>query len=83
MSEPEDARTPAWGSPEPEPQRPALGRPAGGRELVCPICGGGSFREEEGRMDTMWGMGSHKFTIRICSRCGHTMFFYQGSGMPM
>lgn len=80
---PEDV--PVWGSPEPEPEphRPTPGRSAGDREVVCSLCGGGSFREEEGRMDTLWGMASHKFTIRICERCGHTLFFYQGAGMPM
>jgi len=34
-------------------------------------------------MQTRWGMGSHVFTVRICSRCGHSLLFYQSGGMAI
>lgn len=72
---------PAWGSPEPDRQEPVLGQPSSAPELTCPVCSGVSFTEEEGRMQTRWGMGSHIFTIRVCDTCRHTLFFHQGGGM--
>lgn len=71
---------PPWGSPDQEPARPVLGDTPPPVELRCPVCSGTSFDEEEGRMQTRWGMGSHIFTIRICHRCKHALFFYQRGG---
>lgn len=68
----------------PGPRAAAAGRPGPGQGggLRCPGCGHGDFREEEGRMSTMWGMASHTVTIRICERCQHALFFHQGAGFP-
>ncbi|GAB2604816.1 hypothetical protein [Pseudactinotalea suaedae] len=72
---------PPWGSPEPDRQEPVLGQPDPVPALTCPACSGVSFSEEEGRMQTRWGMGSHIFTIRVCNRCRHALLFHQGGGM--
>ena len=72
---------PPWGSPDNQPAHPPSD---GGPALValrCPMCSGTSFDEEEGRMQTRWGMGAHIFTIQVCRRCSHTLFFRQGAGM--
>ena len=78
---------PAWGSPPPEPtradqQQPVLGRPRPGSGVTCPLCGGGSFREEEGKVETRWAMGHHILTMKVCQGCSHVLFFYQGGGSP-
>ena len=79
---PQDAPVPPWGSPEPSvPVQHSQEPQSGG--LTCPVCGGTSFRQEEGRMQNRWGMGSHIFTIRICDRCSHSLIFHQGSGMAI
>jgi len=78
---------PPWGSPEPDRAEPVdhpnqrAGRPSHVPELTCPVCSGVSFSEEEGRMQTRWGMGSHIFTIQVCNRCSHALLFHQGGGM--
>lgn len=51
--------------------------------LRCPVCRGVHFREEEGRLQTRWGMGSHILTMKICRRCGNVLFFYDTSGFAM
>lgn len=79
---PQDASVPPWGSPEPPAPAQQDREPPGGG-LTCPVCGGGSFRQEEGRLQTRWGMGSHIFTIRICDRCSHSLLFYQSGGMAI
>jgi uncharacterized protein len=38
--------------------------------LVCPLCHGTEFDQEEGRMDSRWGLTSHKLVLKICQRCG-------------
>ena len=78
----EDA--PPWGSPgaEPPPQ-PVLGLEQPSSELVCPVCRGSSFRDEEGRLQTRWGMSSHVLTMKVCDRCSYVLLFHQGSGMAM
>ena len=32
----------------------------------CPLCGGLEFEEEQGRMDSRWGITSHKLVLHIC-----------------
>ncbi len=51
--------------------------PAGGK-LMCPLCKGDRFDEEEGRMDSKWGFTSHKMQILICSQYRFTMLFSEG-----
>lgn len=71
---------PAWGSPEPEPQQPVVSHPSPGRGLTCPVCSGVSFTEEEGKIETRWGMSKHVLTMKVCQGCGHVLFFYQAGG---
>lgn len=66
---------PAWGSPEPERAQPAPPDPSSAHELVCPVCQGTSFTEEEGRIETRWGMSNHVLTMRVCQRCSYVLFF--------
>ncbi|WP_420113893.1 hypothetical protein [Pseudactinotalea sp.] len=66
---------PPWGSPDSSPTpRSAPDRV----ELQCPVCNGTSFREEEGKVETRWGMSKHVLTMRVCQSCAHVLFFYQG-----
>ncbi len=85
MSQPYDeGSVPPWGSADhrPEASRPPVpGEPQGRRELICAVCGGADFAEEEGRLNTKWGMGGHILTMRICQGCGNVLFFYQSTGM--
>lgn len=46
--------------------------------LECPLCGGSRFRKEEGRMDSKWGVTSHKITLMICEQCRFIMQFSKG-----
>ena len=38
-------------------------------QLKCPICGGTTFRKEEGKIDSKWGFTAHKVLIFICNEC--------------
>jgi uncharacterized protein len=42
----------------------------------CPLCGGQEFQKEEGRLDSKWGMTSHKLILLICQQCRFVMHFY-------
>lgn len=44
---------------------------------TCPLCGGRSFRQEEGRLDSLWGLTSHKLLLLVCERCRFVMHFYR------
>ena len=50
---------------QPEPQRPR-----------CPLCGYQEFQREEGRLDSKWGMTSHKLILLVCLRCRYVLHFY-------
>lgn len=44
--------------------------------LACPLCHGTEFQQEAGRLDSKWGMTSHKLTLMICLRCRYILQFY-------
>ncbi len=48
------------------------------QHLECPLCGGSQFRKEEGRMDSKWGVTSHRITLLICEQCRFIMQFSKG-----
>ncbi len=47
-------------------------------QLKCPICGGTTFRKEEGKIDSKWGFTAHKVLVFICNECGYILQFYKG-----
>jgi hypothetical protein len=49
--------------------------------LRCPLCGGLEFDEEQGRLDSRWGITSHKLVMRICINCGLVLQFFAGRGI--
>ena len=49
--------------------------------LICPICQGTYFAQEEGRMDSRWGITSHKLVLKICQRCGLVLQFSAGRSL--
>ena len=49
--------------------------------LRCPVCGGTEFDREEGRMDSRWGITSHKMVLMICVRCRLVLQFSAGRGI--
>jgi uncharacterized protein len=51
------------------------------RHLECPLCKGTEFDRERGRMDSRWGMTSHKLVLMICRRCGLVLQFSAGRGI--
>jgi len=51
------------------------------QRLVCPLCQGTDFDREQGRMDSRWGMTSHKLVLMICERCGLVLQFSAGRGI--
>jgi hypothetical protein len=55
----------------------------GAREnkLTCPVCGGTEFEREKGRMDSRWGLTSHKLVLMICQRCRLVLQFSAGRGI--
>ena len=42
----------------------------------CPLCGCQEFQKEEGRLDSKWGVTSHKLILLICQQCRFVMHFY-------
>ncbi|WP_117215788.1 hypothetical protein [Allorhizocola rhizosphaerae] len=44
--------------------------------LACPLCHSIDFQQEEGRLDSKWGLTSHKMTLLICTNCRHILHFY-------
>lgn len=48
------------------------------KSLVCLACGNSSFKKEEGKMDTKWGLMAHKVRLMICQECGFIMSFSKG-----
>jgi hypothetical protein len=49
--------------------------------LKCPLCGGAEFDRQQGRMDSRWGITSHKLVLQICRRCGLVLQFSAGRGI--
>ncbi|MGN9837591.1 hypothetical protein ACTMTI_05665 [Nonomuraea sp. H19] len=45
-------------------------------QLACPLCHGTEFQQEEGRLDSRWGITSHRMTLMICMRCRYILHFY-------
>ena len=44
--------------------------------LTCPLCSGTSFFQEIGRLDSRWGLTSHRVTMMICQNCRYILHFY-------
>ena len=49
--------------------------------LPCPLCEGTEFDQKQGRMDSRWGLTSHKLVLKICKRCGLVLQFTAGRGI--
>ena len=49
--------------------------------LKCPLCEGAEFDRQQGRMDSRWGITSHKLVLQICRRCGLVLQFSAGRGI--
>ena len=49
--------------------------------LVCPLCGGRSFEQQESRQDSRWGFTSHVMLLMICSTCNHVLHFWGGNSL--
>ncbi len=50
-------------------------------QLRCPVCGGVDFEQQEGRMDSRWGVTSHRLVLMICLRCRLVLQFSAGRGI--
>jgi transcription elongation factor Elf1 len=51
------------------------------QRLTCPLCQHTEFDREQGRMDSRWGITSHKLVLMICQRCGLVLQFSAGRGI--
>lgn len=49
--------------------------------LKCPLCDGREFDRQQGRLDSRWGLTSHKLVLQICRRCGYVLQFSAGRGI--
>ena len=49
--------------------------------LKCPLCDSVEFDQEEGRMDSRWGLTSHKLVLMVCRRCGLVLHFSAGRSL--
>jgi len=49
--------------------------------LRCPLCGNLDFDREEGRIDSRWGVTSHKVVMMVCRNCGLILQFTAGRGI--
>ena len=49
--------------------------------LKCPLCGGTEFETQRGRMDSRWGITSHKLVLKICQRCRLVLQLSAGRGI--
>lgn len=38
--------------------------------LRCPLCGGTDFEQQQGRMDSRWGLTSHKLVLQFSAGRG-------------
>ena len=48
------------------------------RTLECSLCHSTSFKKEEGKVDSKWGMTAHKVVLMVCSNCQFIMQFSKG-----
>jgi hypothetical protein len=46
---------------------------------TCPLCGNNTFRQEEGKFDSAWGLTAHRVRVLICERCAYVLTFYEGN----
>jgi hypothetical protein len=46
---------------------------------MCPLCGNTTFRREEGKFDSAWGLTAHRVHMLICERCAYVLTFYEGN----
>ena len=54
--------------------------PDQGRNLpTCPLCGGRSWAQEEGKLDSAWGFTAHRVVMLVCQTCGNVLLFYAGN----
>lgn len=44
--------------------------------LTCPLCAGTEFQRERGRIDSRWGITSHRITLLVCTRCRYILQLY-------
>ncbi len=51
------------------------------RRPTCPMCGGQSFSQEEGKLDSKWGITAHRVRLLICDRCRFVLTFYEGNSI--
>ena len=49
--------------------------------LRCLICANTTFDKQEGRIDSRWGITSHKLVLKICQRCGLVLQFSAGRSL--
>jgi hypothetical protein len=49
------------------------------RRPTCPLCGNQTFQQEEGKLDSKWGMTAHRVTLLICERCRYVLTFYDNN----
>jgi predicted nucleic-acid-binding Zn-ribbon protein len=45
-------------------------------QLQCPLCQATEFQQEEGRLDSRWGITSHRMTLMVCVNCRFVLHFY-------
>ena len=46
---------------------------------ACPLCGNRTFQQEEGKLDSAWGITAHRMRMLVCERCQYVMMFYDGN----
>ncbi len=65
-----------------ESQQPVRGSPYASRHTPasnCLWCGqNAGFKEEEGKLDSKWGMTAHRVKLYICNNCGFVHQFGLG-----
>jgi hypothetical protein len=49
------------------------------RTPTCPLCQGRSWRREEGKLDSAWGLTAHRVILLVCETCSHVLLFYEGN----
>ncbi len=49
------------------------------RRPTCPLCGNQAFQQEEGKLDSKWGMTAHRVILLICERCRFVLTFYDSN----
>ena len=46
---------------------------------TCPLCGGRDWQQEEGKLDSAWGLTAHRMILLVCVACSNVLFFYGGN----